>query len=63
MEIVMKKKIFALLLLTLSLGGCWYGPGGGYGYGHGHGYGHGEQGYRGDGERHGGYEQRGRWER
>ena len=55
----MKKKIFALLLLTLSLGGCWYGPGGGYGYG----YGHGERWYRGDGERHGGYEQRGRWER
>jgi hypothetical protein len=48
MEIQMNKKILALLLLCLTLGGCFYGPGGGYRY-HGDG-GHGDGGH---GDHHG----------
>jgi len=43
-EIIMTKKILALLLLSLALTGCIVEPGGGYRYG-GHGDYHSDRGY------------------
>ena len=57
----MNKKVLLMLLLTLAVGGCYYGPGGGYGYRGG------DYGFRGGDyhhdERHGEREQRGGWGR